>query len=599
LSVILLLCIGVFSFLLFFPHITWDDPEMVFANEDVRSFRVSAFFTNQYQGNYIPVTMLFHALAWKLFGAADWGHHLFSLVFHLLNGFLVYRLSRLIFRKDLVALCAPVIFLLHPVQVESIAWIAELKTPVCGFFFLSGLLRYAAFLKNKRYRDYFLALLLFILACLGKPSAIAFPFCLAGLYFLTDDFFIREKRRIVFRHFLLISPFILIALTVGLLTLKTQQEAQFINFAHAFPFWQRIGMAGYAVCRYLFLVIFPFMLSVIYPYPVLSGARLLIGYVAVISLVSLAVFLFSRKKRGYLFCLSFVVLTLLPVLQLIPFGESLYADRYLYLPLVGVGLVVALRFAEMLTLRGVFMLGFILALLSCIRVQRWKTALTLYEDVLHKYPDYFVALNSAAVEYLRINEDSKAMDLLDRAVLKAPDNYKVWYNRGLVFLKMHKPQQAVSDFNRAVTLFDYRKAYTARASAWYMQGDYRRAREDAERALVKDPRDANAYFVKANCFNDQNVLDSALTNYNRCISLRPDEAEYYLKRSVVFGKRKQFRESLADLNQCIIIRPDHYEAYYWRAVSKMNLGMDGCRDLAVSARNNFGPAADAYNRYCR
>src|SRR5690606_25954623 len=148
------------------------------------------------------------------------------------------------------------------------------------------------------------------------------------------------------------------------------------------------------------------------------------------------------------------------------------------------------------------MTGILLALfgvLSFSRMLAWRSAVHLYEDILRKYPDNFVALNSAGVENMMRNNDSKALEYLDRAVDVAPSNYKGYYNRGLLYLKNSRPREALESFNECLALYEYSKAYVGRASAYYMVNDLPKAINDASYALELDKKNSKAYFVLGNC----------------------------------------------------------------------------------------------------
>src|SRR5687767_8946353 len=146
---------------------------MVFKNPAVRTIDVAELFSNQYVGNYIPFTMLLHSLTWLLFGTHAGMHHLPAILFHLLNGFLVFRLGQRLFANRQLSQLATLIFLLHPLQIESVGWIAELKTVLAGTFCLAGLLTYINYIDRKSSRAYFFTLLFFVAGCLSKPSAVA------------------------------------------------------------------------------------------------------------------------------------------------------------------------------------------------------------------------------------------------------------------------------------------------------------------------------------------------------------------------------------------------------------------------------------------
>lgn len=578
----------------FFGHISWDDPEMVFANKDVQNFNVQALFTKHYVGNYIPVTMTLHAIGWLLFEDNEWGHHIINISFHLFNGVLVYYAGRKLFKNDLIANIAAVVFLLHPLQVESVGWIGELKNVLAATFYLLSLLAYINFNEIGHKRFYLFSFLYFILACLSKSSAVVLP-----VIFMAIDFFLHKK--INLNSFLNKIPFVAIAIIIGIINIKTQTADQFINYSHAFPYLQRLALAGFALLKYLILFIFPINLSVIYPYPELKTSVFAAGILFLLLLIGVIIFLLKTKKNHTLFILSFIILNLILVLQFLPFGEVLYADRYMYLPLVGFGWLLALVLSKIKLKRGIIVYGLIIpfTIVSINRVGVWKNALTLYEDILKKCPTQFIALNSAGVENMRMNNDEQSLEYFNKAVKYAPRNYKGYYNRGLLYLKNNKPELAIKSFNQTLALHDYSKAYVARASAYYALNDLPKAMKDANYVLNSETNNAKAHFVLGNCYDDMNRLDDAMREYNKCIELNGSDAEYYFKRAIVFGKKQDFVSCKNDLSLCIELNSSYYPAYYWRGVAKVNLKENPCDDLRIAAQNNVKQAVAAYNQYCR
>lgn len=594
LSLAILFTIVVYSRFLFFHHISWDDPEMVFANEDVQSFDVAKFFSKHYVGNYIPVTMLFHALSWLVFGNYDGGHHLILILLHIFNGLLVFNLGRSLFRNEFISLAGTLVFLLHPIQIESVGWISELKNVLSTSFYLGSCLIYLRYKNNASLKNYLLCFFLFVLGCLSKSSVVILP-----LVFICFDFY--SDKKIELKSILHKVPFFVVSVIIGIINIKTQTSDQFINHAHEFPMYQRIGLAGFALLSYLRLVGFPIHLSVIYPYPELKQEVFVIGYFVLILILFLTSIFIYKKRILVPFILAFVLINLILVLQFLPFGEVLFADRYMYVPMIGLGWAIGAMLSKIkLNHRLIFIsILILLSVLSYARIQVWKTSLSLYGDILEKYPNEFIALNSAGVESMFLNEDKNALNYFNKATAAAPRNYKGFYNKGLLYLKNNQADLAIRSFNESLDLYDYSKAYTGRAAAYYMKGDIPKAMQDAKRALELDQENAKAHFVLGNCFNELNQLNEALNEYNTCIRLNGKDADFYFKRAIVYGKKQDFKSSLNDLTVCTDLHPDYYEAYYWKGVIKINLKQNPCEDLKIAAGHNYEPAIKAYYKYCK
>jgi tetratricopeptide (TPR) repeat protein len=538
--------------------------------------------------------MLVHSIGWMLFGYSDAGHHALNILFHLLNGMLVYRLGMQLLRSQNAAGLAAIIFLLHPLQIESVAWIGELKNPLSTLFYLASCICYLNFYESQNKKQYIFSLALFVAACLCKSSVVVLPLCL-----FCFDMIWQNKFSLKF----LINkiPFLALSLLFGIINLKTQSADQFINYSHAFPYYERLGYAGFAIGKYLQLFFLPFHQSVLYPYPQNKVAALIIGFLVVIAVGGGIYFLTRNKNMKLIALILLCIVNLALVLQFIPFGEVLYADRYMYVPLIffaflAYELLSKLKFNHKTILYAALL---VFPVLSFARARVWKNSVDLYSDIIKKYPSSFVALNSIGVELMMRNEDSGALIYLDEAVKAGPRNYKGYYNRGLLLLKMKKPEAAIKSFNQAIELYDYHKAYVGRASAYFMINDLAKATQDAEYVLKTEPSNLKAMFIMANINNQLNKLDEAINQYNICIAGDPEDPDFYFKRAIAFGKKGNFELSLSDLSICIQLNPAYYDAYYWRAIAKINLKQNPCQDLNMAARNNIQPAFKALEMYCR
>ncbi|MBL7917969.1 MAG: tetratricopeptide repeat protein, partial [Bacteroidia bacterium] len=456
-----------------------------------------------------------------------------------------------------------------------------------------GMLRYLVYVNSKKLNELIYTLLYFTASCLFKPSAVVFPLALICIDII-------KQQKFEFKFILNKISFFAIAILFGMLNLKTQASAQFINYAHQFPFQEKLINAGYALFNYLKVFLMPVHLSVIYPFPVTTSITIIIGISVLCSFALIVYYLFKKKQFNYLAVILFVLVNLVLVLQFIPFGEVLNADRYMYLPIVGLGWLLGLLITKLNLKIPVVPAVLILVLgsLTFLRSSKWQSSSVLYEDIIKKYPNNYLALNSLGVEYMFKNNNDKALMYFNKAINIAPYNYKGFYNRALLYLKNNQPKAAIKDLNQVLNMYDYGKAYIARASAFYAVLDYANARNDAKSALLKDKNNHKAYFILGNCDNDQNDLQNAISFYNRAIELNKEEPDYYFKRAIALGKQQKFNECLNNLNFCIDLNPDYFEAYYWRGVAKVNLKLNPCDDFKTALEGGNALAKDALEKYC-
>lgn len=597
--VVYALILGLLSIVVYFRlfssgFISWDDGEVLLHNKDVQQFNIRAFFTNYYVGNYAPLTMLGFAIDWLLFHGQAAAHHSVSLLLHVVNAVLVYRLSKLFLKDDAKAMLCAVVFCFHPLQVETVAWVAAKNNILYTQFFLWALIFYSQYRIGGVRKHYYYTLLFFVASVLCKPSAITFP-----LSMLLVDYLLGE--RVSWKPLLIRQlPFVIIAVVFGLVTIYTRTEDKFITGSHAYAIHERIGYAGYALLQYISKFLVPAKLSVIYPYPQHRLAALGLGYLAIAVLATLAFYFFKRNKAA-VFGLLFFIANLLLVLQLLPFGEVLTADRYMYVPILGLswGLLSFLHWPPKRLQYLSMALALLLGTLTFARTAAWKNSIGLYTDIIEKYPHSSVALNSLGAEHMLNHNYDVSLKYLNAAIAENATYYKGYYNRGLLYAQTNRMQEAIADFTKAIELKQYPKAYVARANAYYTLHDYPEAIADAEKVLKSDPRNVKALYVLATCYDDQNNLNQALTYYNQAVYLAGDNPLFYLRRAILQGKMQNMKACLTDLETATTLDPNFAEAYYWKGVAKANLKENPCADLKKAVDMGFDAALPALKNYCR
>lgn len=574
--------------------IAWDDPEYVLNNIDVHKFAIKNFFTRFYIGNYHPLTMLSYALDWKLFGAKATGYHIENVLWHFLNTVLVFYIGKKLHLKSIQAFLLAIIFAFHPLQIESVAWVAERKNLLYSFFFLLSVLFYIEYKSTHALKYLVFVYFSFLFSLLSKPSAVVLPlvFVLIDIFIFKENFKQIYKRQIIFFS---------LSLAVGIVTVFAQNEAKFINEAHAFAIHESIGYAGYAILQYIYKFLVPINLSVIYPYPLNKTLSLVIGYGVIIVLIFACYKLYKSKQKIVLFSFLFFIANLLLVLQFIPFGEVLTADRYMYLPMIGLSVIVVWFIpTKEATLKIIsVMVILILGTITFMRSTVWKNSVSLYSDILKNYPHSFVALNSLGAQYMLNNNYDLSLRYLNAAINENTNYYKGYYNRGLLFAQTDRMQDALKDFNKAIALKNYYKAYAGRAATYYALKDFSKAIMDAETTLKLDPNNLKANYVLANCYDDLNQLDKAIVYYNAVILISPENPLYYMRRAIVCGKTQNYIACLQDLETCIALDKNYAEAYYWKGVVKVNMKQNPCEDLKKAVDLGFTAAQQPLANYCK
>jgi tetratricopeptide (TPR) repeat protein len=519
----------------------WDDIDYILVNSDVQTFDLKGIFTENVLGNYHPLTMLTFAMEWNWIGTTPKVFHGTNLILHLLNTLLVFWLIFLLSGRMIVATITAVFFGIHPMHVESIAWVSERKDLLYTVFFVGGLITYYKFLVKGRAILYAATIGLFILALLSKPAAIVFPFVL-----ILIDYWVERKSD---KGTLLDKlPFFALAIAFGLTALQFQQSAGAVV---DIPVMDRIFYAFYGLMMYIVKFIAPLNLSAIYPFPESVSN---VHYLALFFVLVLGITTYFSFKKGRLipFALGFYLVNLILVLQLIPFGEAVIADRYTYVPYIGLAFLVAMSFDRIQSLRGgplaSLKVPFTLALVAYVavfsfasreRIKVWYNSEKLWEDVIAKYPNFTNAYISKATFYYVGREYEKAIKELDKAIALEPDNAEALNNRGGIY---------------------------------YVLGDGDNALPDFQAAIKSKPNYPNAYLNRGSLYAEQGLPQYALGDFDKAVSLQPDYWEAYFKRGMVLYELKQYGDAMMDMNKVIFLNKIHYQSLELRGDIFMTQG---------------------------
>lgn len=571
----------------------WDDADYILENQFVHTFSVKDFFTRFYIGNYHPLTMLSFGVDWQLFGNHAKGYHIENITWHLLNTILVFYIGKRFSLSSFYAFILAAVFAFHPLQIETVAWISERKNLLYAFFYLGAILKYFQYKLSKKTWHLVLVYLLFILSLLSKSSAVTLP-----LVFILIDLFVYHDnwKQLIKRH----SLFLLLSMSFGVLNLLSQSSGKFISSTHSYPLIEKIGIFGYGIFHYVSSFILPNNLSVFYGYPNKLIALTIIGVSTLLVIFALMYFIIRRNKNYILFPVLFFFSNIFLVLQIVPFGDAITADRYMYIPIIGLSLLFINLFIR-LKINKMFLLSIIIVLpfLSVLRASLWEDNISLLKNCLKQSPTSIIPLNSIGVIYINQNEFKNAFTYLNSTISYSPNYYKGYYNRGLLNGKIGKYKDAINDFTKAISLTNYYKAYVGRGNSYLMLKDYAKALADAEKANALNHNNPRTLFLLANCYDDLNQLEKSILYYDQAITLNPEEPGYHLRRAVVYGKMQQFQSCLMDLEISTNLDPNYAEAYYWKGVAKVNLKQNPCTDFKRSLDLGFEAARQPLNTYCK
>ncbi len=554
---LIIACLAAFAaFLAYLPalqndFVNWDDDEYVYNNPEIQQAGLrllSWAFFRFHMANWHPVTWLSHALDFRLWGLNPLGHHLTNNLLHAANSFLVVLLAvKLLvvirrrsapgsipgFLSDSGILTASaatgLLFALHPLHVESVAWISERKDLLCGFFFLLGMLLYLPHGAGQEPparpsshplfdRRYFLVLGCFVAALLSKPMAVTFPLVLLLLdWYPLDRFRAAGAARIALEK----APLFLLSISSAVITVLAQRSGSAIaSFAFAPP-GTRVLVAAHGFSAYLLKLLVPVNLAPLYPYPRHVNPwsiSSLLPVLVVLVVGCLCIIRWNWRKPWSAFW-GYYAITLLPVIGLVQIGFQSMADRYAYLPSLAPLLAISLfatrawydistlyrslqnwvRLAALAAAAGVLL---VLSWLTVAQIGIWKDSLTLWNYETAEIPDQNpVAYYHRGMAWTSAKNFEAAVRDYTIAIAQDPDYYEAYNNRGVLYDGLDKIEPAISDFSRSLALHPHYMVYYNRGASYARIGRYREAVEDFTQSLSLKSDNAGAYVNRAFAYN--------------------------------------------------------------------------------------------------
>ncbi|HKC36581.1 MAG TPA: tetratricopeptide repeat protein [Chitinophagaceae bacterium] len=548
----------IITFIIYIPalsagFVNWDDPDYVGENSYlIRDLsRLPELFTTPVQGNYHPLTMFSLALNFAISGDNEWSYHLFNLLFHLVNCYLVYRLAFLLSKNNsLIALVTSLLFAIHPLHVESVAWISERKDVLYALFFIAGHITYTKYIDTASKKQYWLTLLFVVLSLMSKPAAVIFPVSL----FCID---ILRRRQFSFKLIIEKIPFFIPAIIMGLLTINAQKTVGATGEEY-FGLGKNILFGCYGIMMYFVKMIIPFKLAAFYPFPALNENLPPVYYAGpVFTLLLAAVTYFTWKKyRFAAFGIAFYIVNLSLVLQIFSVGSAVIAERYTYVPFIGLFFIAGClldRYAKgNMTKAYAFIIPvtLIFSVVSFLQTRTWKSGETLWDNVIKNQP-CSRAYSARATLFRR--DANKLKNEAD-----ADKNAKREQQANLKYAEANKNyQKAIDYYTEAVKLnaIDH-ESYNNRANIYMDQNKFSNAIVDYKQALVVKPNYYVALDNMGALYARRGMFDSALYYFTRVLEQKPDYKPTYSNRAITYMSLKRYNEAIKDWQRFLSYQPN-------------------------------------------
>lgn len=503
----------------------WDDPLYITDNALVRDFSLAntgRIFTSFSSGNYHPLAILSHNLEYHLFKLNPFPYHAVNLLLHCLNALLVFWCIYLLGSNLTASFLAALLFAVHPMRVESVAWLADRKDLLSAFFLLASLLCYLRYQQRKTGVFYLLSLLLIVLSFLSKAAVLTYPFVLILCDYLAGRQDI--KRRLPDK-----IPFFLIAFAFGLVALAARNSYQHMLQEQNYTLLSTMLVGAYRLVFYFLLkTMVPVDFGLLHPNPGLDFPPLpLIALSLLIMALLAAVLVFStRWTRKLTFGLLFFFISLLPALSVVIIGHT--ADRFSYVPAIGIFFII-----------GEFSLFLYLG-------QRAKTA-AAGRVVLLALLAITAIYCSLSWQQCRIWKNG--VSLWSQAIKIYPDSALAYHNRGEAYLHDREYDLAIADFTRALAAGEYAVIYRNRGAAYLKKFDRERAIADYSAAIRLEPGSAEAFNFRGFAYNLKGEYENAVADYRMALGINPDYAEAYNNRAVALNALGRNQEACRDLQQ--------------------------------------------------
>lgn len=556
--------------------VNWDDPKYVLDNniiKDLSAKGIKAMFSSFYGGNYHPFTALSNAIEFKLFGLNPKPFHFFNLVLHLANTFLVYRLIRLLATDIRIALTVALLFGIHPMHVESVAWISERKDVLYTFFYLLATLKYFEYrnAEQKSIKLYAGVFMLFLCSLLSKSAAVVFPVTLVLIDLYLD-------KKIIFASLINKIPFFVLSAIFGLVALRSQgDDGALSDLTTVFSYTDRFFLICYSLMFYVAKLFLPFQLTAFYAYPVKEVGQMLpaLYYITPVVILALAVITFKVKqfKNIFVFGFLFYLANIILVIQLVPIGQAMVSERYSYMPYIGLFFIIAHVFYylrdkyDYLKYLGI---GFLIICGAGTfgRTQVWKDGITLWNDVVKKDAKIAFAYYNLGNAH-KNNKDFKGAINAYSGAVTADGNYTMaYFNRAHAYADILRHEEAIADYTKVIGL---------------------------------KTKSQEAFYNRAVSYAALKQYDAAIADYTASLELKPQDAAAYYSRGNMKAFKGAFEEAIPDYTKAIELDSKMSDAYNNRGNCKLNLRRipEACEDWRISLNMGNKNSVDMINNYCK
>jgi tetratricopeptide (TPR) repeat protein len=550
---LILVTAGVYSQVAHFDFVNYDDPDYTTGNPHIRDgptrSNVAWAFTSSYAANWFPLTWISHMLDRKFFGFDAGRQHLTNLALHMLSTLLLFVLLKRMTGSSAASAFVAFASALHPLHIESVAWIAERKDVLCALFWLLTMWAYLNYVKRPAAWRYLLIVAAFGCALMSKSMAVTLPFALL----LLDVWPLRRfTRKSAVSAVVEKLPLIAMAIAASIVTFLVQRGGGAV--LDDIPPGLRIENALVSYAVYILKFLWPSKLAVFYPYQPIAAWQAIL---AALSLAAITAFAIARRTtQPYLAVGWFWYLgTLIPAIGLIQVGVQARADRYTYIPAIGIAIMLAWGVEDLAARRR--WLGPPFAAIAILVCAGW-----------------------AAVTWRDLKYWHDSFSLFERAIDVTPGNYVAYSGLGGAFREVGRNGEAIANFERALSIKPhFADAEVGLGDALTAEGRLNEGMAHAAEAVRLAPESVTAHVNLGSAFSKSDRAREAADQYRIALQLDPESAEAHCGLGVALAEQERWQEALAQLEEAVRINPNYADGHY--NLGRV-LGLQGRTDEAMT-----------------
>ena len=543
-------------------------------------------FTTTYASNWHPLTWLSHMLDVKLYGLNSGRHHLMNVFFHAGNTVLLFLLFSRMTGAQWQSAFVAALFALHPLHVESVAWVAERKDVLSALFWILTLLFYDWYVKRPGRMRYLLTLCTFALGLMSKPMLVTLPLVL----FLLDYWPLKRLRpgrtslpprpglkmddqRSLRVHLILEKiPFIILSAVSSIVTIYAQQKGGAVASIKAVSFTFRVVNALWAYVLYIGKMLWPLHLAVIYPLP--PALTIVQGVSAGLLLAGISALTIRLAKQHPYFLVGWLwyLVTLVPVIGLVQVGSQAMADRYTYIPLIGLFIMAAsglhiiagdsrYRRIALSAAAGLILLAS--AACTWQQVSYWKDGVTLFSHAVKTVDNNYIAHEKLGYALTVRGRLAEAVYHYSEALRISPEDEDSLIGMGNVLVKQGKVEESIYYSTRALRINPYSaEAHFNMGYALMKEGRDEEALHHYSEGLRIDPDNPEIHFIIGVTLGTRGKLDESISHFTEALRIEPDFAEGHYSLGVALLRQGKLDESISHFTEALRIKPDFAEARF-------------------------------------